>query len=107
MSLQDWVRNGWASQHKGARQEIQRLLPLADRDSASCATAGLAADWRFAIAYNSALQSATAALAAAGYRASHSACFSSRAIPFRVGYASPFPSPLLEFHPTSDVGEDE
>jgi hypothetical protein len=34
---------------------------------------GLATDWRFAIAYNSALQSATAALAAAGYRASHEA----------------------------------
>jgi UDP-N-acetylenolpyruvoylglucosamine reductase len=28
------------------------------------------ADWRFAIAYNAALQAATAALAAAGYRAS-------------------------------------
>ena len=31
---------------------------------------GLPADWRLAIAYNSGLQSATAALAAAGYRAS-------------------------------------
>jgi hypothetical protein len=30
----------------------------------------LPADWRFAIAYNAALQAATAALAAAGYRAS-------------------------------------
>jgi len=73
MSLQDWVRNGWASQHKSTRQEIQKLLALADRDLASCATAGLATDWRFAIAYNSALQSATVALAAAGYRASHEA----------------------------------
>ncbi len=73
MSLQDWVRNGWASEHKSTRQEIERLLTLADRDLTSCATAGLAADWRFAIAYNSALQSATAALAAAGYRASHEA----------------------------------
>ena len=73
MSLQDWVRNGWASQHKSTRQEIERLLALADRDLASCATGGLATDWQFAIAYNSALQSATAALAAAGYRASHEA----------------------------------
>lgn len=34
-----------------------------------CQAAGLSPDWRLAIAYNSALQSATAALAAAGYRA--------------------------------------
>jgi hypothetical protein len=73
MSLRDWVRNGWASQHKSSRNEIQRLLALADRDLATCATKGLAIDWRFAIAYNAALQSATAALAAAGYRASHAA----------------------------------
>jgi hypothetical protein len=73
MSLQDWVRDGWASQHQSTPDEIQRLLALADRDLASCATKGLATDWRFAIAYNSALQSATAALAAAGYRASHEA----------------------------------
>jgi len=73
MSFEDWVRNGWASQHKSTREEIERLLALADRDLASCATTGLATDWRFAIAYNAALQSATAALAAAGYRASHEA----------------------------------
>ena len=73
MSLQNWVRNGWASQHKSTRQEIQNLLALADRDLASCATTGLATDWRFAIAYNSALQSATAALAASGYLAGHEA----------------------------------
>src|SRR5579863_9541717 len=73
MGLQDWVRDGWASRHKSTRDEIHRLLALADRDLASCETKGLATDWRFAIAYNAALQSATAALAAAGYRASHEA----------------------------------
>ena len=36
MSLQDWVRNGWASPHKSTRDEIQKLLSLADRDLASC-----------------------------------------------------------------------
>ena len=73
MSFEDLVRNGGVSRHKSTPDEIQRLLSLADRDLASCATKGLAADWRFAIAYNSALQSATAALAAAGYRAGHEA----------------------------------
>jgi hypothetical protein len=42
---------------------------LADRDLASAEVAGLSADWRLAIAYNAALQSAAAALAACGYRA--------------------------------------
>jgi hypothetical protein len=32
MSLQDWVRNGWASPHRRTRDEIQKLLSLADRD---------------------------------------------------------------------------
>jgi hypothetical protein len=61
MSLQDWVRNGWASPHKSTRDEMQKLLSLADRDLASSATKGLATDWQFGIAHNAALQSATAA----------------------------------------------
>jgi hypothetical protein len=43
---------------------------ISDRDLAACKAKGLPADWRLAIAYNAALQAATAALAAAGYRAS-------------------------------------
>ncbi|HNY38840.1 MAG TPA: hypothetical protein PKJ41_00530 [Bryobacteraceae bacterium] len=49
-------------------QEITALLALADRDLKACQTPNLVSDWRFNIAYNAALQSATAALAAAGYR---------------------------------------
>ena len=45
------------------------MLRLADRDIAACQVKELPADWRFAIAYNAGLQAATAALAAAGYRA--------------------------------------
>lgn len=41
----------------------------ADRDLAECRQDGLSPDWCLAIAYNAALQCATAALAAAGYRA--------------------------------------
>lgn len=44
-----------------------------DRDLRECQAKGLRADWSFAIAYNAALQAATAALAAAGYRASRDA----------------------------------
>jgi hypothetical protein len=69
MSLDDWLRNGWLVAHKTSSEEIADLLALAERDLSECQAVGLSPDWRLAIAYNSALQSATAALAAAGYRA--------------------------------------
>ena len=46
---------------------------MADRDLAQCQTANLSPDWQLNIAYNAALQAATAALAAAGYRAAREA----------------------------------
>jgi len=70
MSLQNWLRNSWVVEHTSSAQEIGNLLRLSDRDLAVCQTKDLPADWRFAIAYNAALQAATAALAASGYRAS-------------------------------------
>jgi len=70
MSLKDWVQYGWLSEHQSSREEITNLLGLVDRDLRECQAKGLGADWRFAIAYNAALQAATAALAAVGYRAS-------------------------------------
>src|SRR2546422_4505428 len=68
-SLQDWLKNGWVKAHQTSRQEIADLLAVADRDLAACQTPGLINDWRFNIAYNAALELATAALAAAGYQA--------------------------------------
>ena len=70
MSLKTWLQNSWLVEHVTSAQEIANLLALADRDLAACQVEGLPSDWRFTIAYNAALQSATAALAAAGYRAS-------------------------------------
>ena len=68
MSLRDWLRNGWLIEHRTSPQEIGDLLAVADRDLHDCRSGGLSADWRLNIAYNAALQAATAALAAAGYR---------------------------------------
>lgn len=73
MSLKEWLRNSWLIEHKTSPQEIQHLLRLADRDLADCRNESLSIDWRFNIAYNAALQCATAALAAAGYRAAKEA----------------------------------
>ena len=49
--------------------EIRDLLAVVERDLADSAAEGLSADWRMNIAYNAALQAATAALASSGYRA--------------------------------------
>ncbi len=73
MSLKNWARNGWLTEHKTSPQEITDLLRVADRDLADCQTKGLSPDWHLNIAYNAALQLATAALAASGYRASREA----------------------------------
>jgi hypothetical protein len=69
VSLRDWLDNGWLSEHVTSSQEIVDLLGVCDRDLNDCRVQGLSADWQFSIAYNAALQAATAALAAAGYRA--------------------------------------
>jgi hypothetical protein len=73
VSLQDWLKSRWLIEHQTSRQEINDLLNVADRDLAQCRTPGLTPDWRLNIAYNAALQAGTAALAAAGYRATREA----------------------------------
>jgi len=44
------------------------LLAVVERDLADCTAERLSDDWKFGIAYNAALQLATAALHASGYR---------------------------------------
>lgn len=73
MILQDWLKSRWLVEHRTSRQEIRDLLSLADRDLAQCRTPSLSPDWQLNIAYNAALQVATAALAATGYRAAREA----------------------------------
>jgi hypothetical protein len=68
--LSDWERSGWLLPHRTSPREIADLLGVVERDLADSQTAGLSTDWRLNIAYNAALQAATAALAASGYRAS-------------------------------------
>ena len=69
MSLGDWLKNSWLVEHKSSPEEIAGLLAIVERDLANAKVAGLSDDWRFNIAYNAALQAATAALAASGFRA--------------------------------------
>src|SRR5690242_8293426 len=67
MSFQDWQKNGWLRPHKPTATEVAGLIAVIDRDLKASADANLDDDWRFAIAYNAALQSAALALKAAGY----------------------------------------
>jgi hypothetical protein len=68
MSLEDWLKNGWLKTQKPSHDEIRKLLAIVDRDLKQCQLKELSTDWRFNIAYNAALQAATAALRASGYR---------------------------------------
>jgi hypothetical protein len=70
VSLQNWLAQGWIQKHKTSREEIRNLLAVADRDLANAQIAQLSAEWRLMIAYNGALQSANAAIAANGFRVS-------------------------------------
>jgi len=72
-TLENWVKYGWLVRHETGKQEIADLLAIADRDIQTARLPDLPADWRLSIAYNAALQSTNAALAASGYRAEKSA----------------------------------
>ncbi|MBM3301831.1 MAG: hypothetical protein FJY85_18005 [Deltaproteobacteria bacterium] len=73
MSLEQWSSKGWLVAHRTSPQEVADLLRLMDRDLGDCRASGLSPDWRLNISCNAALQSAKAALAACGYRASREA----------------------------------
>jgi hypothetical protein len=73
MSLRNWSKNGWLVEHNPTKQEISDLLAIVERDLETAAIEGQDTYWAFAMAYNGALQAATAALAACGYRAARDA----------------------------------
>jgi hypothetical protein len=68
VTLADWLANRWIVAHEATVEEVQDLFAVVDRDLEDSAIQGLSADWRLGIAYNAALQLATLALAAEGYR---------------------------------------
>jgi hypothetical protein len=54
--------------HRTSKRELDEMRALVARDLADAQVPGLSADRRFATAYNAALQSASMAIACAGYR---------------------------------------
>lgn len=68
MTLSDWCDNHWIVDYQSTRDEITDLLSVVDRDLGDAALPNLSPDWRLGISYNAALQLATLALAAEGFR---------------------------------------
>ena len=110
MTLTNWESSGWLRPHQATPQEIFDLLRIADRDLTDCETKGLSSDWRFNIAYNAALQIATAALAASGYRTSRQAHHfrSIQSLALTLGVSTPLVDQLDHFRKkrnTSDYAQ--
>lgn len=72
MSLRTWLNEGRLKRHKTSAKEVADLLQVVDRDLADAAIKAISTDRRFATAYNAALQLATIALYASGYRTAKS-----------------------------------
>lgn len=109
MSLTDWARNGWIAEHRTSPQEIVDLLGVADRDLRDGAVKGLSEDWRLAIAYNAALQCATTALAACGYRASRDAHHYRviQSLAYTIGVDAKLVAQLDAFRKKRNIGDYE
>ena len=69
MSLSDWQNSGWLKPHQTSREEVHNILKIIERDLRDSQLSELSLDWRFAIAYNAALQLATIAPYCKGYKA--------------------------------------
>jgi hypothetical protein len=54
--------------HRTSKRELDEIRAVIERDLGDAQIAGLSADRRFATAYNAALQTASMAIACAGYR---------------------------------------
>ena len=70
MNLKKFISNQVILKQPVHKGEIAKLLKIADRDIKEASLACHEIDWQFAIAYNAALQLATAVLRTSGYRAS-------------------------------------
>ncbi len=70
MSWQTLLASQRLRTHSTSKRELDDLRAVIERDLTDAAIAALSADRRFATAYNAALQTATMAVACAGYRTS-------------------------------------
>jgi anaerobic C4-dicarboxylate transporter len=68
MSLKEWVENGWLTEIKVRKKEIQDILDSADFNLKESKERTHSSNWKFLIAYIAIINYADAALRACGYR---------------------------------------
>jgi hypothetical protein len=68
MTWNDWLRDGRVEKHKPVRAEIAAHRQAAERSLGDAALQGLSPEGRFQLAYTAALDLATLAVLASGYR---------------------------------------
>ena len=68
VNLPDWLANRWIVAHNASTAEVAALFAVVDRDLKDAVVPHLSADAKLGFAYAAALQLATIALAAEGYR---------------------------------------
>ena len=68
VSLADWLANRWIVAHEPTVEEVSDLLDVVDRSLRDAAIPQLSADGQLVMSHNAALQLATLALAAEGFR---------------------------------------
>jgi hypothetical protein len=109
VSLTDWLKYGWLTEHQPTAAEIRDLFAVIERDLADSGLAALSSDWRLNIAYNAALQAATAALAACGYRAARESHHYRvlQSLAYSIGSPRTFISRLDLFRKKRNLGEYE
>ena len=67
-TLKTFLVDGQLKQHRTSKKEISDLLALIKRDLTDARVTDVSNDWRYAMAYNAALQLATAVMYAEGLR---------------------------------------
>jgi len=72
-TLKTFLVDGQLKQHRTSKKEISDLLALIQRDLTDARVTDVSNDWRYAMAYNAALQLATAVMYAEGLRTAGSA----------------------------------
>jgi hypothetical protein len=110
MTLQDWLKASALVAHKTSPQEVRGLMAVAARDLADAQVEGLSRDTCSSLAYNAVLQSALAALTAAGYRIARGVShhhYAMQSLAYTVGCEAGIVSKLDKFRKKRNISDYE
>ena len=110
MTLTDWLANNRLTAHKTSPLEIRDLLAVVRRELADARVKELSVDARFGHSYNAALQSAVAALAAAGFRVARGVShhhYAIRSLAYTIGCEASLIGTLDKFRKKRNISDYE